>query len=82
MRDRTGYKRRPSPAMLRMMQSIQDHGDHAYHLKGRAEFGGAGGTVTALRKGGYVIFAKTAQDKDRLTEAGKEALTYAEHTRN
>lgn len=74
MRDRPGYKRRPSPAMLRMMQSIQDHGDCGYHLKGRSEFGGASGTISALRKAGYVIFAKTAQDKDRLTEAGKEAL--------
>lgn len=62
---------RLTSAMRRMLVSLRDTGDPYAHCKGRSEYGGASGTLTALIRRGL---ATGYPNMVQITEAGCAAI--------
>lgn len=84
--------RKLTPAQLRMLTDIRDHGNSTWSLRGLAEHGGANGTRQALIRrelaewsnGGMIITeaGRAAIISSELCRCGHQDSTHANHLRS
>lgn len=67
---------RLSAPMIRMLEDVRDHGESFRRIHGNSQHGGAGATYRSLVKRGLILRPAAGTSKDRITQAGRDALEY------
>lgn len=70
-----------SPAQLRSLEDVRDHGDPWARVFSQSAFGGMNGVMRVLTRNKWIVHARRRNGGYRLTEAGKAILEFVTKAR-